>query len=374
MKSTTSLKTLLALTALGGVGASFAQSATFYGTIDVGVENVNNVGAAGESLTRVPTNTNSVPSRLGVRGNVDIGDANKVVYVAEMGFDPGNGTLNQGGRLLGRQVYVGLSGDYGTVSIGRQYTMLFWSMSDSDTLGGGIYGGGSLDSYLPNARADNALAWIGKLNGWTLGAEYSFGRDTVNAGPSPAGTNCPGESTDPQACRQWSVIAKYDAPDWGFSVAQDRMNGRNVGVSPDTIFGGLNTTDKTDTRQTLNGWVKVGTAKIGAGVVRRKNQGNATVPESDLSYLGASAPLTPKFTLAAQWATLNYSANSDFNASLLAVRGTYSLFKNAELYAQVGNIRNNAKSAVSVSGGATGSNPLAGTSQTAVDFGVRFSF
>lgn len=374
MKSSKSLKTLLALTALGGVGTSFAQSATFYGTIDVGVETVNNVGAAGESLTRVPTNTNSIPSRLGVRGSVDIGDANKAIYVAEIGFDPGNGNLNQGGRLLGRQAYVGLSGDYGTVSIGRQYTMVFWSMLDSDTFGGGIYGTGSLDSYIPNARADNALVWLGKFNGWTLGAEYSFGRDTVNAGPSPAGTNCPGESTDAQACRQWSVMAKYDTPNWGFAVAQDRMNGRNVGASPDAIFGGLNATSKTDTRQMLNGWVKVAGAKIGAGVVRRKNDGNATVPESDLSYLGVSAPLTPKLTLAAQWSALNYAANSDFNASLIAVRGTYALFKGTELFAQVGNIQNNAKSAVSVSGGATGSNPLAGTSQTAVDFGVRFSF
>lgn len=374
MKSATSLKALLALTALGSVGVSSAQNVTFYGTIDVGVENVTNVGASGSSLSRVPSNTNSIPSRLGVRGNVDIGDSNKVVYAAEAGFDPGNGNLNQGGRLLGRQAYVGLSGEYGTVSIGRQYTMVFWSMLDSDTFGGGIYGTGSLDSYIPNARADNALVWMGKFKGWTLGTQYSFGRDTVNAGPSPAGTNCPGESTDSEACRQWSAMAKYDTPSWGFAVAQDKMNGRNVGAAPDAIFGGLNTSAKTDTRQMLNGWVKVGTAKIGAGVVHRKNDGNTTVPESDLLYLGASAPLTPKFTLAAQLATLKYSANSDYNSTLMAVRGTYSLFKSTELYGQIGNIQNSAKSAVSVSGGASGSNPLAGGNQSAVDFGVRFSF
>lgn len=374
MTSIQSIKTLFALTAAAAAGGSLAQSTTIYGTLDVGVENVSNVGASGSSVSRMPSNTNSIPSRLGVRGSVDIGDSNKVVYAAEAGFDPSNGNLNQGGRLLGRQAYVGLSGEYGTVSIGRQYTMVFWSMLDSDTFGGGIYGTGSLDSYIPNARADNSLAWIGKFKGWTLGTQYSFGRDTVNAGPSPAGTNCPGETTDSEACRQWSVMAKYDTPAWGIAVAQDKMNGRNVGAAPDAIFGGLNTSAKSDTRQMLNGWLKVGATKVGAGVVRRKNDGNANVPESDLFYLGASTPLTPKITLAAQWAALNYSANADYNSTLLAVRGTYSLFKSTELYGQVGNIQNSAKSAVSVSGGASGSNPLAGKNQSAVNVGMRFSF
>ena len=111
---------------------------------------------------------------------------------------------NQGGRLFGRQAYVGLKSGLGTVSVGRIYTMTFWSGTSADIHGGGIYGTGSLDSYLPNARVDNALGWMFNQSGWTLGATYSLGRDAVNAGPSPAGTNCAGESgADSRACRQW---------------------------------------------------------------------------------------------------------------------------------------------------------------------------
>src|SRR5256885_10380239 len=78
--------------------------------------------------------------------------------------------------------------------MGRQNSMLFWSLLDSDIIGPAVFAMGSLDAYIPNSRADNMLAWRGNFGGLALGAGYSFGRDAVNAGPSPAGTNCPGES------------------------------------------------------------------------------------------------------------------------------------------------------------------------------------
>jgi len=88
--------------------------------------------------------------------------------------------------------------------------MLYWSLLDADVLGPGLYGSGSLDNTIPNARADNAVAYRGSFNGLTLGATCSLGRDAVHAG-SPAGTNCPGElASDPEACREWSAMLKYD--------------------------------------------------------------------------------------------------------------------------------------------------------------------
>jgi predicted porin len=375
MPQKTPLTPFLSIAALCMSTATFAQTPTFYGLLDVGLENVSNVGTGGDSVTRVPSNTNTLPSRLGVRGNVDFGDGMGAIYTAEMGIDAGNGNLNQGGRTFGRQVFAGLSTPYGNVTIGRQYTMTFWSGLDADILGGGIYGTGSLDAYLPNARADNAIAWTHKFSGLTLGAEYSVGRDTVNGNPpNPSATNCPGESTDAAACRQWSVMAKYDTPTWGVAFAQDQMSGRTVGAAPDAIFGGLNASGKSDTRTTLNAWFKFDQVKLGGGVIRRVNDGSATTPNSDLLHVGVIYPVTPKFSLSGQWATLNYTASSDYNASLVGLRGSYALFKGADVYAQWGNIQNSSKSAVSVSGGATGSNPSAGASQSAVNVGFRYSF
>ena len=261
------------------------------------------------------------------------------------------------------------------VALGRQYTMTFWSGLSADILGGGIYGTGSLDSYLPNARADNAISWRGTFSGLTLGTTYSLGRDVANAGPSPAGTNCPGESaTDGKACREWSLMAKYDTAGWGVALANDRLQGRSVGAAPDAVFGGLDSSAKSDNRLTLNGWVKFGDTKIGGGLIRRSNDGDAIKPNSALWHVGVSHPITPLLIVDAQVVTLRYRGVTDFNSTLLAVRGSYLLSKRTAVFAQVGHISNDGKAAASVSGGAPGSNPVAGGSQSAINAGIRHSF
>ncbi|RYF45153.1 MAG: porin, partial [Comamonadaceae bacterium] len=213
-----------------------ASSVSMYGLVDVGVERVNNVGASGSGLTRMPSNTGTLPSRLGFRGSEDLGGGLRALFTLEMSFAPDQGTLGQGGRGFGRQSFIGLAGSWGTVTAGRQYSMLFMSVLDADVIGPAVYAMGSLDSYIPNARADNAIAYRGTFSGLTLGAQYSFGRDAVNAGPSPAGTNCAGESaTDSSACRQWSAMAKYDSAIWGAALAYDRQNGRNTTSATDIV-------------------------------------------------------------------------------------------------------------------------------------------
>lgn len=382
MKNTSHLCRVLAAALVGACAAAAqaqsaqpASSVSLYGLLDTGVEYITNVSAAGGSLTRMPSNTGTLPSRLGMRGTEDLGNGLKAVFTMEMGIAPDQGTQGQGGRLFGRQAYVGLAGPWGSATLGRQYSMLFWSMLDADIMGPALYGVGSLDAYVPNARADNALAYRGTFDRLTVGASYSFGRDTVNAGPSPAGTNCPGESaTDHKACRQWSLMAKYDAPVWGVSMAYDRQHGRTPASATDPIFGNLTSSGKTDDRLAVGGYVKVAGAKIGGGLLRRDNDGDAVKPRSNLWYLGASYPLTSQLTLDGQVQTLRYRNTSDFNSTLLAARLVYNLSKRSAIYAQMGHIRNDRLAAVSVSGGAAGSNPRAGGSQNAVNVGLRHSF
>jgi len=48
----------------------------------------------------------------------------------------------------------------------------------------------------------------------------------INAGPSPAGTNCPGEAAgDSNACKHWSMMVKYDSKSWGGVLAIDEIRG-----------------------------------------------------------------------------------------------------------------------------------------------------
>jgi predicted porin len=356
-------------------GTAAAQNVTLFGIIDLGVEVVDNVGAASSRLARMPSLSNTVSSRIGVRVQEDLGDGLGAFAVVEMGFAPDTGTQLQGGRGYGRQSLVGLSTRYGSLSLGRQYTMLFWSILEADILGPNIYGTGSLDAGIPNARTDNTLAWRHTLAGWTVGASYSFGRDVVNAGPSPAGTNCPGESaTDSRACRAWSWLVKYDTPRWGFALADDRQRGREVGAAPDVVFGGLDRSSKVDRRLSVNGYVRSGAMRLAAGLVRRSNDGDAIKPDSKLWYLGAAYPLRELLLLDGEWVGLRHDRVDGWDASLLALRATYTLSRRTAVYVQGAHIRNQRLSALSVSAGAGGSNPAPGGSQNAINAGIRHAF
>jgi len=354
--------------ALAAGGASAQASATIYGVMDVAVEHVTEVGASGGGLTRMASLTGTTPSRLGFRGTEDLGGGLRALYTLEMGFAPDSGVLNQGGRAFGRQSFVGLAGPWGSLTLGRQYTMLFWSSLEADILGPNIHGLASFDAYIPNARADNAIAYRGSFSGLTVGATYSLGRDTVNAGPSPSGTNCAGESaTDKKACREWSALLKYDTPAWGAALAVDEMRG-----GPGA-FAGLTSSALKDTRVAANGYAKLGAFKLGAGLLRRDNEASVATPRSDLWYLGASYPVSPQLIVDAQLARQKYKGSANA-ATMAVVRATYNLSKRTAVYASAARMNNDGALALSVSGGQPGSNPIAGGSQTGLAMGIRHSF
>ncbi len=357
----------LALLCAAAISAQ-AQNVTIYGLLDQSVEHLSNVGASGASLTREPGLTGSFPSRLGFRGSEDLGNGLKAVFTLEMGMGLDSGTFNQGGRVFGRQAYVGLSGPFGAVTLGRQYSMLYWSQLDADILGPNSFGSGSLDSYLPNARVDNTIAYRGTFSGLTVGGTFSFGRDSVNAGPSPSGTNCAGENAaDSSACREWSAMLKYDAPTWGAVAAVDEIRG-GAGA-----FAGLTSSAMKDRRSTLAGWTRFGDFKFGAGLIARKNDASLTTPKSNLWYIGGTYNITPSFSVDGEVFRLDYK-NSANQATLYALRATYQFSKRTAVYATAGEISNDGTLAVSVSNAAAGGAPAAGNSQTGLMAGIRHAF
>lgn len=357
----------LAIGVLAGCGCAAAQNVTFFGLVDVAVERVAQVGAERSSVSRMPGLTGSLPSRWGVRGSEDLGGGLRAVFTVEQGFTPDTGTLSQGGRAFGRQSWVGLQGPWGTVSVGRHYTMLFWSILDADLMGPNIYGSGSLDAYIPNARADNSVSWRSGAGALVVGATYSLGRDVVNAG-NPAGTHCPGEDAlDRLACRAWSALLKFDPPGWGAALAVDQIRG-GTGA-----FGGLVRSELKDTRLSLNGYLKTGAWKGSLGLLRRDNGARASSPRSELWYAGVAYTALPLVNLEAQWLRLAIRGSAD-GATLWVARATYNLSRRSAVYATWGHIQNQGDLALSVSAGAGGSNPVAGAAQGGVAAGVRHAF
>jgi predicted porin len=183
----------LALASAACAGSAHAQTdVTVYGIIDAALAHLDQVDAAGHSVTRMPSLSGSLPSRIGFRGSEDLGGGLSVVFALESGFNPDVGTLGQGGRLFGRQAWVGLKGKWGTLQIGRVLNMTYFAVAKSDVLGPNLFSINSIDLYLPNARSDNAVSYVGTFSGLTVGATYSLGRDASSAG-GPSATGCPGE-------------------------------------------------------------------------------------------------------------------------------------------------------------------------------------
>lgn len=374
--------TLLALAASLAAGSAFAQTAppptgvTVYGIVDTGIEHLTKVGASGSSLTRVPGLTGSLPSRLGFRGSEDLGSGLRAVFTLEAGFGLDTGTLNQGGRFFGRQAWVGLTGDWGTVSLGRNYSMLYWGIFDGDLLGPNAFGIGSLDSYVPNTRIDNSIAYRGTFSGVTTGLTYSVGRDAVNAGPSPSGTNCAGENgADTQACRQWSALFKYDTQSFGAALAVDEIRG-GAGA-----FAGLVRSDMKDRRFTVNGYYKLGTEfKFATGILRRDNDAaadasatNGATKRSTIAWLGAAWSPNATYTLDGQIQRISFGNGGD-DSTLTVVRGFYNFSKRSLVYLQVGHISNGSRLAFGVSSAQAGGTPAAGVAQRGVMAGLRHAF
>ena len=372
MKKTSKLiGAMLAVTAAATAQSQPMQkpgsSVTIYGIVDTGVEYLSSTGPAGKSLVRMPNLTGSAPSRLGFRGTEDLGGGTSVQFVLENGFGLDTGSFNQGGRMFGRQAFIGLSGAWGTVSMGRQYDNFSLALLDYGVFGPNAFGLSSLETYIPAARFDNALAYTGKFGHLTVAANYSFGRDVVQ---NAAGNVCAGENpTDSRACRSWSAMAKYITNEWGVAGAYSSLNG-----AP-TAAGGLNTSQKQDTRMTLNGFVKQGPFKVGGGMIRRENDGNAIQPRNNLFFIEGSYAATEALSLEAMVArnTFKNSPTGD-RSTLFAIRALYKLSKRTALYATAGHIDNSGLQTTSVSNAAPGGLTKPGGAQTGVMLGMRHSF
>ncbi|HCN90568.1 MAG TPA: porin, partial [Oxalobacteraceae bacterium] len=131
-------KTLLALAVLGAfAGAASAQTAvTIYGSFDGGVRHVTNVDAAGDSITKMGSNGTYNSNRIGFKGVEDLGGGLNAHFDLETGFNTGTGTLDTPagttGTLFNRSAYVGLGGAFGSVDLGRQYSVNFKTIGAYD--------------------------------------------------------------------------------------------------------------------------------------------------------------------------------------------------------------------------------------------------
>ncbi|MBC8751934.1 MULTISPECIES: porin [Paraburkholderia] len=177
-------KSLLTFAALGAfAGVAHAQSSvTLYGIIDEGF-NIN-TNAGGKHLYNLASGVLQ-GSRFGLRGTEDLGGGLKAIFVLENGFDVNSGKLGQGGLMFGRQAYVGLSSQFGTVTLGRQYDSVVdyvGPLEVGDQWGGYIAAHpGDVDNFNNTYRTNNTVKYTSaNYGGLKFGGTYSFGGQAGN--------------------------------------------------------------------------------------------------------------------------------------------------------------------------------------------------
>ncbi len=341
------------------------SAVTLYGLVDQGVEFVNNVGTKTTSNS-VREGAGTATSFFGVRGREDLGNRLYAIFDLQAGYAPNTGSSLQGGRLFGRQSYVGLQGRYGRLTFGRQYTMRFYAAHEANPFGTGAQGLTTLDNGFANPRADNAVSYMLQMGGFVAGANYSFGRDSV-AGTTSVASNCPGETTPSTECREWSTLLKYDAKNWGVATSYERNYG---GTS--ATWGGLTSPKLRDSRLVTGGYFRINRFRAGLGWIRRDDEGIST-PKSNLFWLTGTYLVTPFVSVDGMLAELKYD-HSPNKALVEVLRTQYFLSKRTALYLTAEHIKNGGSLALAATTLAPAPAVKPGASQISVIAGIRHVF
>ncbi len=350
---------LMAMTMFGLATASHQAAAqpVMFGVLDVALD-ISNQGAG--TVARMQSG-GEWGSRLGMRGTEKISEDLAAVYWMESGFGVHNGKLQQGGRLFGRQIFVGISSErYGSVTFGRQYSpenRMFWNI---DAFNAGLAGG--LPSIIP---AGEARATLGRVDNSMLWASPKRWPVTVYA------MYAPGDASGiDRAGKTWSLATRW----------------KNETV--DLNLGFVTRHNESDTGRmqafTTGGNYTLGTLTLFTGWHRDWNS-DANRPgkrRSELVYdmfpLGARYRIDPHWTLIAQAVLVKDRSRGvpDRSTNLLAVGANYDLSKRTVLYAAAGRILNRNGSEYSLGGGLYSGGPVGSDDPVGrtVQLGLRHSF
>ncbi|MEW6339794.1 MAG: porin [Pseudomonadota bacterium] len=171
----------LAVTAAFALPVFAQTSITLYGVIDEGINYTSN---AGDKSAYQLESGYAQGSRWGLKGSEDLGSGLKAIFDLENGFDASTGAFGQGGRMFGRQAFVGLTAaNYGTVTLGRQYDSVVDYLAQATA--NGNWGGYLLSHPYDNDNTDNSFRVNNTIKyaspdfaGLQFGGTYSFSNDT----------------------------------------------------------------------------------------------------------------------------------------------------------------------------------------------------
>jgi predicted porin len=348
---------ILAATAAG----THAQSSvTVYGLLDAGVVKERGCGGC---TTRISSGV-ATGSRLGFRGTEMLNDSLSAVFAVEAGVLTDSRRSDQGGTLFGRQSFVGLDGNFGTITLGRQYNLQYLALTDvGDPFKGGLAGTATNLVGYSGKRVDNSIQYYSRdYHGVSAAAQYGAGEIAGDASSN----------------RAWGISIGVER---GPLVVRVAHQNRNVAkVAPATAMG--NNMDAKNTIVAAN--VKLGAATAYAAYSANRGWGSSPLWNPDNPY-GAAMATTPSTdsrdvlvgvalpagatTFLASYIRKNDRDLSNRDADQVAVGATYAVSRRTDFYAAYSHIKNKNGAGYTV-GNATES----GSGTSAVNIGMRHAF
>jgi predicted porin len=339
-------KKLIALAVAGLAStAAFAQTnVTIYGLVDVGASYRWDSYADQASIGGIDSGI-SAGNRLGFKGTEDLGNGLKAIFLLESGFGVDTGVSAQGGRLFGRQAYAGLTGGFGTLVFGRQYSPYYTAMLAMDPFVNGTVGAYSnawgWSSMINVQRLDNTVAYVSpSFGGFTLTGAFSSNADvttcaaningectTAAGAPLVAGLNTNPATQSPAQSQVYAVMGRFQNFGLDAGVNYHYIAVDNAGMP--AAFGATNNVQNA----TFFAAYDAKFLKVSAAYAWNKleNQGvAATNIEVNNLLVGLNVPIG-KFAIQASY---NYSDGKDgiSDAQQYAIGGTYALSKRTNLY------------------------------------------
>lgn len=156
-------------------GGVFAQSSvTLYGVVDTSMLYQTHANKNNDSVVQMTDGAVNA-SRIGFRGKEDLGGGLSTIFDLEGGFQPQSGTFDSSNTIFNRHAYVGLQGDWGAVTLGRQDTLFFAGLGNYDPLTVGNYYNNSWFFYQSAPRYSSMVKYEGSFSGLSVGASYALG-------------------------------------------------------------------------------------------------------------------------------------------------------------------------------------------------------
>lgn len=328
-------------TSMGLSSSAIAQSSSvsLYGIVDAGID--FSAGPTG-TVTRVSSGIQSA-SRWGIRGSEDLGGGLKAGFNLESGFSVANGAAQAAG-LFARRATVALSGGFGEVQIGRQFTPEALAVFAMDPFDAGSPAGPANTWSTLNFRTNNGIVYTSpNLGGVTARLMYAPGGDMPVKGANNDVGGSIGYANGPI-----NIAAAFD----------NRTNDLNTGKRKFLSVGGN---------------YNFGVAKAFFALRSQKGTTQAgTAPVDARSFwVGGEIPFGGVHTVRFAVGKVNDGLATNRDATGLGLGYFYDMSKRTNFYSIIGRINN--KLAV---GGYTVDNGLfnAGGDSQAITFGIRHKF